>query len=89
MMTSFVCFVGLLSVSALAVPSTFSVSVRTQGHAITCLSHLLQDPGHGFLKMLSDLRTAYRLGRAVQNILASDGDAGVRVGQCTFCVPSR
>lgn len=70
-------FPGLLSVSTLAVPTTFSVSVRTQRHVVTCLSYLLQDPGNGFLKQLSDLRAAYRLGRAMQTILASDSDAGV------------
>lgn len=66
--------------STLAVPSTFGVSVRTQGHAVTCLNHLLQDPGNGFLEKLSNLRAAYRLGRAMQTILVCEGDAGVPPG---------
>eukprot|EP00892_Ulva_mutabilis_P008068 jgi/Ulvmu1/5633/UM023_0173.1 len=66
---------SLLSVCTLAVPSTFNFSVRTQNHAVTCLNHLLQVPRLGLLQQLSDLRAAYRLGRAILKLLASGSDS--------------
>lgn len=69
--------VGCLSVSTLSIPSMCSVSVRTQGHAVTCLQHLLQDSDAPFLETLSELRAAFRLGRTVQQIV-SKIDTGMK-----------